>query len=399
MATNSDGARAPGLIPMSDFVPPPAQVSEAAKRGTVAVLRQLKRINDVLRRRSSDADSEKPPEREVLSEQLLPLSCADFLARKVRPELEAWFASHSPDGDRPRILTVVGPPFSGVCESSEIVANDMEFEPIEPPDLASFLDHTTRLKLPSGKPILIGGLERFFVRHHDGLRLIRELITDVQRFSEPVLITCSSWAWEYLQHALPGTKLLPEPKTVEAVDGPMLQEWLLALNDGRRLSVRRSKAAETGEQPVSPVLEQDLERATSELYSRLAALSRGNLGVAQAIWNRSLFVPGAVESNLEVTDEEDLIAAVEIFSPARFPDRPGRAGSLVLHELLVSNGSTISRLESSLPMQLSEIEVVLDALRATSLVSASMQTWSVSPLMYQVIRNELNTFGFTTDKF
>ena len=92
---------------------------------------------------------------------------------------------------------------------------------LPPPAPAALLDGSAALwpdLQEAGDAVLvIPSLERCFLRHPHGLRLLRRLIESTWGRPGRLLLGCDAWAWTYLRHAIDLGALCPAPVTAPAL--------------------------------------------------------------------------------------------------------------------------------------------------------------------------------------
>src|SRR5690606_23816078 len=91
--------------------------------------------------------------------------------------LESWRAA---DADRAGSRVLVAPPHSHVETILEAWAKRHDYRILEPPTYGEILQEPERwldqLPLESGAPFVLIALERCYLRHHNGLALVRRLV-------------------------------------------------------------------------------------------------------------------------------------------------------------------------------------------------------------------------------
>ena len=136
--------------------------------------------------------------------------------------------------------------------------------------------------------LILPALEACYLRHHNGLDLIRRWLDWLWGTSKPVVVVVDSWAWRYLQQIYHLQALNHRPLTLAPLQATDLDRWfyLLAHQQARHAFTFRQ------EQRGTPVLRSSLDsdEKPSEFLRHLAARSRGIPGVAQAIWRHALQV-------------------------------------------------------------------------------------------------------------
>lgn len=184
-------------------------------------------------------------------------------------------------------------------------------------------------RLADPEPLHLTRLEGWFVRHHDDLTAIRELLAALQARSGPWTADVSPPAWGWMRAQLPEAGPLPFAWAPAALDGEALAGWL----GGHAGERQRS----TGQPP------------DASCFHALAARSAGQAGAARAIWIACLR-DGAEEAHAEEDDTNDATVWVRAPGDVELPDvsRLDRTGLLVAHAILLHGPASDARLERSL---------------------------------------------------
>jgi hypothetical protein len=125
-----------------------------------------------------------------------------------------------------------------------------------PADVVAMLDGDDDLHLAH--------LERWWVRHHDGLGALRELLGRLGARRGPWSTDVAPWAWAWMKRTVLEARGMPAPSRPAPLDGPALRDWLGA---DPALRLRGS-----GEVPGD------------RTFRALAARAHGEPGIAAAIW-------------------------------------------------------------------------------------------------------------------
>lgn len=160
----------------------------------------------------------------------------------LRPDDGSWDDALDDLGDAgPR---VVAPPAGAVL--------GMGF----PDDVVALLDGDDDLHLAH--------LERWWVRHHDGLGALRELLGRLGARRGPWSTDVAPWAWAWMKRTVREARGMPAPSRPAPLDGAALQAWLGA-DPALRL---RGSGGVPGDRT----------------FRALAARAHGEAGIASAIW-------------------------------------------------------------------------------------------------------------------
>ena len=131
----------------------------------------------------------------------------------------------------------VGPPYHGTSEILTAWAQAREWRLVAVPSpemiLSGGQDWLAQLE-EDDEPLVVPHLEQFFLRHYDGLTLLRRLLDHIFSHNRRWLVGCDSWAWAYLSKALQVDTVFPLPFILEAFDQERLKIWFqqLAMQSG-----------------------------------------------------------------------------------------------------------------------------------------------------------------------
>ncbi|EXI78311.1 MAG: hypothetical protein AW10_03155 [Candidatus Accumulibacter appositus] len=334
--------------------------------------------------------------------------------------LADWLHTSKPD--RP-VRFVVGQPHCGHPEILAHWAARHRLHRVAAPSVEQILggDERWREDWPSGdRPWVLPNLEHCYLRHADGLGLVRRLLAQaVSGALGRGVIGCDSWAWVYLQEVWP----LPQPDalTLQAFDGARLSRYL-----GNRVSREKGGClrfcnAVTGKE-IQLACGPDDSKVSPEV-NQLAVHSRGNIGVAWTAWRallRSLpeqerpAEPKPESKKHEQSDEaeraaqgaqaDDDFAAETVWVSASLQEPPlpaekGEGMAFILHALLLHNGLPVSVLPELLPQPEHRIASHLLQLQALGVVDLAGGRWQISASAYSVVREFLRRRGFLRDEF
>jgi hypothetical protein len=334
-----------------------------------------------------------PPPDRVRMQQALDMAIAQWQAQPVRST---------------PILLVVGAPDAGDEEVLRNWAEAAGWQTGTPPTPEQILAHdaTWLGQLPAaGKPWVLPALERCFLRHIDGISLLRALLARIFTGDSQVIVGCNSWAFAYLRHLWHSW---PAPTiTLQALDSQALATWFdhLANREAKRRFLFRQ--SDNGAY-VLPAPEQVVEAGTaakqSDYLQRLALYSRGNPTVAWAIWRQSLLADADDLPPADAAENGDGNHTVIWVSPwerVKHPtplpnDRSEQA--LLLHALLLHDGLTGALLQKVLPLAPDMVAQTLLALQMAGLIEQHDATWRVSAVGYPTTRLLLKNAGYLTDK-
>ena len=317
--------------------------------------------HELLRRPEKDASSESTQRQRPTDDQL------EFAAlypdwnqatEALADDLSGWFDTSR--SEHRTVHTLVGPPGSGVAKVMCALAQERKLKVLSAPPSHATLDdfQTDKFELQAldeseHQILVIPHLERYFLRHEDGLGVVRNL-TERLTTRRRVLLGCDSWAWAFLQQAIGIEDLLGKPRTLAPFDAELLDAWFRSNPDFEISKFRRSESDELvfPDRSGERASEQEQSETTTVIKS-LAARARGNLGVAIALWLASLrkYDPKSDESAPAEQATGD-IYSVASPSDLTLPQVQGGIKQLhrfVLHTLLLHAGLPLSTLIALLP--------------------------------------------------
>jgi hypothetical protein len=297
-----------------------------------------------------------------------------------------------------RIRTLVGPPGCDVAEVLSLLAGERGFQVISEPSAELLLEPLSSGHLPkdlgfgsSDEVLVIPNLERWFLRHEDGLAWVRSLLERLESGEQRVLVGCGSWAWAFLQRAMGIEDRIGSPWTWAPFDAMRLEAWLRFRLDLGKYSFRQSendeavfreplqskgtgKSKENGSSP---------RQGGSKMLRSLAAEARGNPAVALALWRDCLRDEETDEKEATSSDKKDpssdrtAASVIWVSSPTELSAAPlpidiDRDIRFILHALLLHGGLSPPALFQSLPFSLA---------------------------VYPQVRQDLSAEGFLTDGF
>lgn len=403
-------------VELKNFSPPAASTQETVREG----------LRGLLKRLGLSIRSDKPAEIQDKFERL-----PDPLRYQVAPEPD-W---HDPLAALDKALqlgltanervspgqVVVGAPCSGNAEVLAHWAETQGIRPVEPPQPEELLQGNTdwfeRLADTDRNPLVITHLEHCYLRHHDGLRPMRQLLDWLARRQGTCVLGCSSWSWIYLSKALHAVTLFPEPWVLQALDEHRLWQWFTRLavsQDEERVVFRQSDTDEVI-MDCFPVSEpagacqaagpgEDEPKPYAALVD-LAARSRGNPGVALALWRHSLRLAPDKEDARQDAAESSTTAPghtvwVKPWSKLVLPapgETPDRETLQLLHTLLLHDALSTPLLTELLPLSHFEITHRLRRLEGEGLLTVADDRWRVTPLGYPAVRQALLHEGYPVD--
>lgn len=295
-------------IRLDQFSKQKEPTKETVRKGVLGFLKKLRRTPSHTEPAMSNTNLH------IISPQILDkvVSPPDWHEQSsaLNAVLEDWIKLTADQGEFSAQI-IVGSPYSGTSQGLTHWATTQRWHIIEPPGVEQLLeggkDWLGQLELEpdKNKSLVIPHFERFYLRHHEGLTLIRRLLDWLWRNRCRCLMGCDSWAWAYLSKALHMDYLFPNPFILEAFDHEHLQRWFqsLSLISGKECFVFRQ--TDNGKFVIPPEkswenpdkkdiqTKQQLNNMSkspplTNFLNNVASYSRGIPGVAWAIWRYSL---------------------------------------------------------------------------------------------------------------
>ncbi|WP_416396966.1 hypothetical protein [Allohahella sp. A8] len=254
--------------------------------------------------------------------------------------------------------------------------------------------------------LVLPELDRWFLRHRNGLTVLRALLESLADLQRHCVIGCNSWAWLFIKKAVAADMILPEGMTFQAFDASRLRHWFHQLGEAHEDHDITFRLTRTGDD-VMALSEDDVPH---DFFQGLAARSFGIPWVAWHLWRQSLRSGSKSETlNGEAEETEDAEARHRLV--AADDDRtlwiasleeytlPGREHDMVLqilHALLIHGGASAEELSAVLPRPVEP--ALLVALRKAGIIYRSGSTYRCQPAAYPAIRGGLAISGFPTDR-
>lgn len=308
---------------------------------------------------------------------------------------------------------IVTPPYAGVVESLALIAEQRQWRVISPPEnlLLSEADAEAwwdQQALADGCWV-IPELAQFWLRHRSGLALITALFGRLAGLPQvPALIGCSSWCWSFWVRYLPGLGL--SPLTLPAMTSGKLETWLATLPGQKPAASLRVRQANNGHWVLAGDADPEVNGfKRSGLLRDLAAMARGNPGVALALWRKSLRArPDESLSEDEQSDELDAaqpgerkcwVIPLDQLTLPQVPVGASRELTGVLHALLLHGCLEESGLALVLSLRETDVRLVLQSLVRHELIECRDECWQVTTLAYPAVRRALLAAGYPVDGF
>jgi len=376
--------------PLWEFVSPGAFV--APRSSSEQIVRRWGAIKRLFKRDSAVDESPFKLESELqrLPDDLLhrltgPVDWSGALSA-LSESLNGWSGS----AGEPQVVFVVGPPWNGQTDILRAWAAARQVPCIEAPGYVDILQQNrTWLQLPeaTNHPWVMPELERCYLRHAEGLDLVRHFLEQAMRGTYgPGIIGCDSWAWAYLQHVWPAE--CSSVLALQGFDGARLTRLLRQLSVAQISTPYCFKNASNGHTVLCAEDEPDAQ--VSAAIVQLAVRARGNVGLALHYWRNALrSEPESAEDKESDANADEAgvdnaptvwVAALPA-SPIP-PDDDTDLIAFILHTLLLHRGMPEELLPRVLPMSRQHIMAALLRLRRLEIVEEHEQFWYIAPLAY-----------------
>jgi hypothetical protein len=390
------------FVPLSDYRPPRLPVRGAVQKNWAALKQGFRR------RKDKPGPFKSEEELRTLDETRLArlLAPPDWgvAAAALDTILHDWLDREAAEAG---VRFIVGQPHCGLDEIVRLWSMGRAAAKIPPPEHEQVLGADARwLESFSavGDPWVLPNLERCYLRHAQGLALVRRLLEAAESgLLGRGLIACDSWAWAYLQHVWPSTR--SDALTLQAFDGAALKGLLtgLTVSAGSRTVCYRN--AKSGEAILT--VPSDEKEASAELV-QLACHCRGNVGLALEYWRSRLRTepevdPSQPEARTEMEQKREAGERVVWVAPGMsgptIPSQKDDSPMLVLHALLIHGGLPEALLAELLPLSHARCMSVLLALRGAGVVQWDEGCWRIGGLAYAAVRGVLRERDYLVDHF
>ena len=395
------------VIPSADYQLPLAPVTHSV-RNRITAIQRLFRSNKPEETSPFTAKDTLRPLSQYQIEDIAPPQNCHTPSQAVEQRLGEWLDQENPDQP---VMVMIGPPGCGHTQMLCAWAKHHGWQVITPPSAEQILEGDDTMlsrQMSRDTPWVFPVLEQAYVRHPEGLSLIRRFLDEA--FSGTLgrgIIGCNSWAWAYLRHVWRGR--VPTPFSLQACNTLDLAGHFQRLADptgNRQILFRQS---DNGLPILPPLNSGDTPKETSNFLQFLATHSRGIFGVAWAAWRASL----RTEPEAKIAEEDDndetaepttgqqtvwVIPWTQLSLP-ELPSAAGRDEAFVLHSLLLHNGMGSKLLPTVLPLSSNQIQETLSRLQERRLVVQDTTIWHVTALGYPAVRQFLHARGYLVDQF
>lgn len=405
------------FVPIDHYSRPAEPAAERVRKGVFGVWDRLRRRSSPEKSLFTEEDLRQVPE--DLLQQAVPPPAWDNAVSALNIALERWL--EAPEQAAP-VQVVVGSPFAGMAEIATHWAHAHQWRLVSPPWPAHVLDNVddwfNEFANDTTAPLVIPSLEGCYLRHHDGLALMRRLIDWLCAERPRCLLGCTSWAWSYFRKVLEVDVVFAPPLTLQAFDDERLRQWFRLLASGKEgagfkfLQANSGKSvltleahgaeAEANEQGRYQINNTNRAGDVTHFLQYVAGRARGNPGVAWSIWRHSL--QRAVDDTAQEaeTQNDAQVLWVKPWSEIDLPffsSQRSQNDLLVLHALLLHDGLPAEILLQIIPCTPTAIMHSVHALHACGMLEQINKQWQVTALGYPAAREILEVEGYLNDQF
>ena len=274
------------------------------------------------------------------------------------------------------------------------------------------------LPAPGSQPWVMPALERCFLRHANGLELVRHFLERALCGElGPGVVACDSWAFAFIQRIWPFADI--PTLTLQAFDGQALADCFIKPRSSTDLRWRtRFLSARNGEPLLpdsgsAPAQDQPSAQSLAELRS-LAAHCRGNPGLAWHYWRYQLRTEpepdpaereddpdanGGAQQPAAAQPQDNIVWVAHGIDTPAMPADASEDVAFLLHALLLHRGLTMDLLAALLPAPRARIASQLLRLQGMELVTRIGSCWEVAPMAYPIAREFLRNRSYLVDGF
>lgn len=317
-----------------------------------------------------------------------------------------------------RMPCIVFQPFQGQLAVMQALAQHLDALIIEPPSIDDILsggdnwiDGFDKL-LHSGKAWLIADLGLYFVRHANGLNLLRNLVLRLGQHPNHGVIGCNSWSLAYIQRVL--GHLPFQGLAWSAADANALEQGIATLLKPRASMAASFRDASNGDDVLPSIDESgSAENASKKpaphpLFSHLSADCRGNFPLSVAHWKARLRDEPDEDADIDVEAESGAGGkqrrhrCVWVSASLPEPNIPSEKQDnwlTMLHSVLLHGGLAEQRLQVATSVANREKDGVMAELLDAGFLSCEEGHFYVNAMAYPSIRRALHARSFLVDPF
>lgn len=418
-------------VPMDQFSIPRAPARSAVRKGILGLWDRLRK--DFTGRTPGKQNNNKSADDSLVAQSQLQFVPQKLLNQAApRPDsrdiesaldkaLVTWLDSDKADLS---VQFIISPPCSATDQVLIEWATNRQYRTVSAPDSEQILqgngDWLPPFQACPHSPFVIPNLERWYVRHCDGLNLIRKLLGLLSVEKPRCLIGCNSWSWAYLNKIFRLESIFKTPFILQALDPQRLQLWFQSLANSSKQRNFIFRQTDNGNL-VLPLPERtnhsDQEndkrkqktddagsKETTDFLAYLAGYSRGIPGVCWSIWRYCL--RSAKEEDLDdkanklATSDSGHTMWLKPWSQTDLPTMRNATSQrhiFVLHNILLHGSMTSNLIADLLPFAVSEVSEALEQLRAAHMLEEKDGIWCISPIGYPAVRQFLKGEEYLLD--
>ena len=315
------------------------------------------------------------------------------------------------------IIFVINQPYSYTQEIVTNWATKNKIPIISKPNNDQILDQsfdfTSQFMKAKSNVFVIPNFEKFYLRHYNGLTIIRNLFLYLWSNEIKTVICVNSWSWVYLKKVLEIDSFGVEQLVLAPFNYTKFEKWFKTLKKDLKFRKIVFRKADDGNYVIEPnsLTEKDKKgiKIDYNFLKNLTAYSEGIPKIAWTIWRYSL----RIEPDDEFYDKNDdidenidpkklLTTWVIPWERLKLPgklDDVKRSELLILQSILLHDGLDECYLEKILPLTQSEVMLSLNVLKSSNLIKKDKQEWKVTPVSYAYVKKLLTNYGFFNDNF
>lgn len=392
------------FIQLGKYEVPRSPASEAIRMDVLGVVYRITKSIREISSKDCQKDLDLIPRQ--LLDKLTPEIDVTYTIEALDEELKSWLE----DGEGNNVRIILSAPHSGTDDVVDSWAKGYGFPVLNPPTDREILKFDTIYDPDFDEkqdPIVIPNLEKFFLRHHNSLDTIRQLIEKVAESEKKFLICCNSWAWKYLDSVINLGVIFSEPIALQPLDSCKLDVLFREMADSFRVGIK-FRQADNGKLVIRSSADEEIysKKKYSDFLVHLASYSRGIPEVSREIWRYSLRLEPMKDSEKEIekkikSERREPVIWVKPWSRISLPNIPGSFEKntfiFILSSLLIHNGLSTDTLVEILPFSKSEILYAIKSLEKLRIISMLNDQWRVTPISYPSVRSYLSTEGYLVD--
>lgn len=269
-------------------------------------------------------------------------------------------------------------------------AEHHNYQLLSPPPRTQLMADTGSIKLAhQGGVLVVPQLERWFLRHPEGVAVLRSLLAKLEAHEGPVVLSANGFALVFLQQLLDRSTLMSKCITFKPFTTDRLYRWLYRnIYDGKERTFL-IKDSFSGKALFGPTVDEAIP--FRGLFNRLAADSRGIPWVA---WQLLI---SALKTRKQVDEESgesvrDSSAGLWMHAPPARREQvlSGKNARFILHALALHGGLTEEHLRLVTPCSLDSLA---DLYLEGFVTRDDEHGYRLNPLAYAPIMQALRSAG------